>query len=140
MLNQKIYKMKITKIAYWSSTSLIALLMLYSVYAYLMVPAVDQVFKHLGYPSYFRIELAIAKLIGAFVLIFPFSLRIKEWAYSGFTIVFISAFIAHTIAGDPAVARIFPIISLALLMVSYISINRLQRQEPGIEKNVSTTY
>jgi uncharacterized membrane protein YphA (DoxX/SURF4 family) len=111
--------------------------MLYSVYAYFTMPAVDQAFHHLGYPSYFRVELAIAKLLGVVVLLSPVPTRIKEWVYAAFTIVFISAFIAHTVSGDPIAARINPFISLALLIVSYLTYHKLQKQKQrGTENTV----
>jgi hypothetical protein len=47
----------------------------YSAYAYLTKPEIKEAFHHLGFADYFRIELAVAKLIGAI--------------YSGFTITFI---------------------------------------------------
>jgi uncharacterized membrane protein YphA (DoxX/SURF4 family) len=121
--------MKTLKITYWTSTSLVALLMSFSVYAYLAMPAIDQTFHHLGYPSYFRVELAIAKLLGVIALLLPVPPRIKEWTYAGFTIVFISAFIAHTVAGDPVSARISPFVSLLLLIISYLTYHKLQMQE-----------
>lgn len=84
----------------------------------------QQAFQHLGYPDYFRVELAIAKLIGAILLIAPISSRIKEWAYAGFTIAFVSAFIAHTASGDPVNYRMMPVIFLVLLIVSYITYHK----------------
>jgi uncharacterized membrane protein YphA (DoxX/SURF4 family) len=119
--------MKTLKITYWVTTSIIALMMAYSTYAYLTQPAVAQAFVHLGFPSYFRIELAIAKLIGAVLILTPLSSKIKEWAYAGFTITFISAFIAHTASGDPVSARAMPVIFLALLAVSYYTYNKLPK-------------
>ena len=111
--------MKAIKISYWISTSVLALMMIYSAYAYLTQPAIAQGFIHLGFPSYFRVELAIAKLIGAIIILTPLSSRIKEWAYAGFVITFISAFIAHTASGDPVSVRIMPLIFLAITVISY---------------------
>jgi uncharacterized membrane protein YphA (DoxX/SURF4 family) len=111
--------MKTTKITYWVSTSIVALMMAFAAYSYLTQESVQQGFRHLGFPDYFRVELAIAKLIGAVLLLTPVAARVKEWAYAGFTITFISAFIAHTAAGDPLFARIMPLIFLGLLAVSY---------------------
>ncbi len=112
-------KMKANKIIYWITTSIVALMMIYSTYAYLTQPAIAQGFTHLGFPPYFRVELAIAKLIGAIVLLTPLSSKIKDWAYAGFTITFVSAFIAHSASGDPVSVRIMPVIFLILLAVSY---------------------
>jgi hypothetical protein len=116
--------MKATKIFYWILTAIVALMMYFSTYSYLTSPQILQAFHHLGFPDYFRIELAAAKFIGATILLIPFKGRLKEWAYSGFTIVFISAFIAHTCSGDPVMNRIMPLIFLALLAGSYITYHK----------------
>ncbi|SHM75251.1 DoxX family protein [Mucilaginibacter sp. OK098] len=119
--------MKALKITYWVTTSIVALMMTYSAYAYLTQPAMTQAFNHLGFPSYFRIELAVAKLIGAILIITPLSSRIKELAYAGFAITFISAFIAHTASGDPVSIRIMPVVFLVLLSVSYYTYYKLPK-------------
>ncbi|MDP4240958.1 MAG: DoxX family protein [Bacteroidota bacterium] len=113
--------MKIKSIIYWVITSLISIMMLFSAYSYLTNPMMKEGFVHLGFPGYFRVELAIAKILGAIALLVPFiPAKIKEFAYVGFSITFISAFIAHTSSGDPMSVAIFPIIALVLLMVSHI--------------------
>ncbi|HAL82721.1 MAG TPA: DoxX family protein [Mucilaginibacter sp.] len=112
------------KITYWITTAIVALMMTYSGYAYLTQDTAEQGFQHLGFPDYFRIELAFAKFIGAVLLLLPFSSRVKEWAYAGFTITYISAFIAHTFSGDPAAKQIAPVIFLVLLAVSYITYHK----------------
>jgi uncharacterized membrane protein YphA (DoxX/SURF4 family) len=109
------------KITYWITTGIVALMMSYSAYAYLTQPAMVQGFQHLGFPRYFRIELAIAKIIGVVLLLAPVSARLKEWAYAGFAFTFVSAFIAHTASGDPVAARVMPLVLLILLIVSYIA-------------------
>lgn len=113
--------MKGIKITYWITTVIVALMMLYSAYAYFTAPEVAQGFQHLGFPAYFRIELAIAKLIGAVLLLAPVAPRIKEWTYAGFTFCFISAFIAHVASGDPIANRMGPVIFLVVLAVSYFT-------------------
>lgn len=118
--------MKTTKISYWILTAIVALMMYYSAFAYLTTPQMAAAFKHLGYPDYFRIELAIAKLIGATLLLIPVAARVKEWTYAGFIIVFISAFIAHTCSGDPVNYRVMPVIFLVLLVGSYTTYRKLQ--------------
>jgi len=123
--------MKALKITYWINTSIVALMMTYSAYAYLTQPIMAQAFTHLGFPSYFRVELAIAKVIGAILIITPLTSRIKELAYVGFAITFISAFIAHTASGDPVSVRIMPVIFLVFLAVSYYTYHKLPK---GAEK------
>ena len=91
---------KRTTAAYWAFTSLFALQMGFTAYAQLCLPQVAQVFAHLGFPGYFRIELTWAKFIGIAVLLLPAPARLKEWAYAGFAITLGSALIAHLAVGD----------------------------------------
>jgi hypothetical protein len=84
--------MKAIKITYWITTGLIVLGMLANVYNYFFNPALKVAFAHLGFPDWFRVELGIAKLLGAFALAIPaVPARVKEWAYFGFSLSFLSA-------------------------------------------------
>lgn len=125
--------MKATKIIYWVTTAIVALMMAYSAYAYFTQPAIAAGFHHLGYPDHFRIELGTAKLIGVILLLAPVGARLKEWTYAGFTFTFIAAFVAHTAAGDPAVNRTMPLVMLCVLAVSYLQYHKLQK---GVQKTV----
>lgn len=116
--------MKAIKITYWVTTAIVSLMMAFSAYAYLTQDAMRQAFHHLGYPDYFRVELAIFKIIGAVLLLAPVAKTVKEWTYPGFAVIFVSAFIAHTASGDPVSVRIMPVIFLALLVVSYLTYQR----------------
>lgn len=112
--------MKKNAIIYWAATAIVSLMMLFSAYNYFANPEIAAAFKHLGFPDYFRVELAVAKIAGALVLIIPqIPVRIKEWAYAGFGITFISATIAHYSSGDPAKYIMMPLIFLVILIVSY---------------------
>ncbi|WP_293313308.1 DoxX family protein [Pedobacter sp. UBA5917] len=117
-------KTRTLKITYWISTALVSLMMLFSAYSYLTNGTIKQAFHHLGYPDYFRIELAIAKIIGAVILLIPIKGNLKEWAYAGFAFTFISAFIAHTVSGDPVNNRIGPVVFLIVLLLSYFSYHK----------------
>ena len=119
--------MKSIKITYWITTVIVAGMMALSAFFYFTKPELIQAFRHLGFPDYFRIELAVAKLIGAVLLLAPVGSRIKEWAYAGFAITFVSAFIAHTASGDPMSNRMGPAIFLLLLIVSYITYHRQKK-------------
>ncbi|WP_143305745.1 DoxX family protein [Chitinophaga vietnamensis] len=119
--------MKATKITYWIATTLIALMMLYSASVYLTSDMVKQGFQHLGYPDHFRIELAIAKIVGVVLLLAPAPAKLREWAYAGFTFTFIAAFVAHSSAGDPIANRLMPLIFLGVLAVSYFTRARMAR-------------
>ena|SRR5215204_5425697 len=80
--------------------------------------------RKLGLPDYFRIELVTAKIIGAVVLLLPFTpVRVKEWVYAGFIITMVSALIAHIYCGDPLSRIIFVSVDLVLVFLSirYVS-------------------
>ena len=87
-------------IGYWIATSLFALQMGFTAYAQLRLPQVAEMFTHLGFPDYFRVELSWLKLAGILVLLLPAPARLKEWAYAGFAITLGSALIAHLSVGD----------------------------------------
>ncbi len=116
--------MRTINIGYWFTTGVISFMMVFSAYLYLVDPAVAEGFKHLGFPPYFRVELAVAKLIGAILLLLPVPGRVKEWTYAGFAITFLSAAVAHVVSGDPVSVQVRPIIFLVLLVVSYILLQR----------------
>lgn len=112
--------MKKNRIIYWATTGIISAMMLFSAFGYFTNAEMKMAFVHLGFPNYFRIELGVLKILGAVVLILPnFSERIKSFAYFGFTLTFISAFIAHAITGDPISVAIMPLIFLLILIASF---------------------
>jgi len=112
--------MKKEKIIFWVTTGIVSLMMLFSAFNYLTNEEMKAAFVHLGFPLYFRIELAIAKILGAITLVIPFIPgKVKQFAYSGFAITFVSAFIAHLSSDDPISVAIMPIIFLVLLSISY---------------------
>ncbi len=118
--------MKATKITYYTTTALVSFAMLFSTYAYLTKPELKAGFQHLGFPDYFRVELAIAKFIAAIALWLPVRL-LRETAYIGLSISFVSAFIAHTVVGDPFGTAISPVVIWGILIVSYVTKSRLSR-------------
>ncbi len=112
--------MKAIKITYYLTTGIISAAMIFSLYAYLTNPEVKLAFRHLGFPDYFRVELGIAKFLAAVALWLPVRL-LKEAAYIGLAISFVSAFIAHIAVGDSAGQIIYPVFVLAILITSYIT-------------------
>jgi hypothetical protein len=108
------------KIIYWTATGLVAAMMLMSGIMYFTDPNVAEGFEKMGFKDFFRVELGIAKVMGALVLLLPMiPNKIREWTFAGFAITFISAFIAHLSIGDPFSVAIFPLLALALLSVSH---------------------
>ena len=95
---------KATTIVFWIVTALFCLQMGFTAYAQLRLPQVAEMFTHLGFPAYFRVELSWVKLLGVVLLLAPVPARLKEWAYAGFAITLASALIAHFSLGDgPAI-------------------------------------
>lgn len=108
-------------ILYLIAKGFISLFMLFSAW-FLYTHAAD--FRQLGFPDYFRIELVIAKIMGAIILLLPFTpALVKEWIYAGFIIVMISALIAHIYSGDPLSRIIFVSVDTGLFFISmrYVS-------------------
>ncbi|ULQ52068.1 DoxX family protein [Flavihumibacter fluvii] len=117
--------MKKNKIAYWATTGIISLMMLFSGFSYLTNPDMSAAFVHLGFPAYFRIELGLLKVVGAVTLILPIVPKsLKNFAYAGFAITFISAFIAHLSSGDAVSMAIMPLVFLGILVASFITWHR----------------
>lgn len=116
--------MKRDTIIYWTSTVLLALMTALAGIMYFANPEVALGFQHLGFPDFFRQELGIAKLIGAAAIVLPMvPVWLKEWAYAGLAITFLSAFVAHT-AVDGISSATPPLITLALLVVSYVYLHK----------------
>lgn len=109
------------KILYWIAKGFISFFILLSAYLTYSQP---EGIKKLGFPDYFRIELVIAKVIGAIVLLLPSTtVRVKEWVYAGFIISMVSGLIAHICSGDPLSKIIFVSVDLLLMLISirYVS-------------------
>lgn len=82
---------------------------------------------HLGLPEWFRWEVSIGHIIGGFFLIIPVGQRLKEWTYAALGIDYISAAIAY-VSIDGAVLNSFQsLISLLLLIVSYVCYHKLKK-------------
>jgi hypothetical protein len=113
-------------IAYWTATALFCLQMGFTAYAQLNLPVVAQMFAHLGFPDYFRVELSWAKLLGIAVLLAPVPARLKEWAHAGFAITLVSALVAHLSVGDGPAVWSWALGTLGLWVAAYAGWRRVQ--------------
>jgi len=117
---------KVESFIYWTATVLFCLQIGFTAYAQLSLPQVADMFTHLGFPDYFRVELSWAKFLGVAVLLAPVSARLKEWAHAGFAITLASALIAHFAVGDGLPVWIWAAVTGVLWAVSYIFWRRVE--------------
>jgi hypothetical protein len=123
-------------IVYWTTTGLIGSIMLWSAYHFGFDPEMKGAFVHLGFPDYFRLELTVAKALGAMALLIPaVPQRVKEFTYHGFAIVIASAIVAHASSGDGIFHVIDPLVILTILVVSYVY---NQKRAAGLDKGTNS--
>lgn len=109
------------KTTYWGATGLVTIVPLLAAFAYLTAaPQAVENFRHVGYPQQLRVLLGIGKLAGAIVLLLPALPKLKEWAYAGFTFMWIAATVAHYLAGDKPLF-LLPIALIGALAISYVT-------------------
>jgi hypothetical protein len=109
------------KIAYWTSTVIVAVALLGSLSYLTGSEQVVSGFTHSGYPQHLRIVLGIAKPAAAVVLLMPGLPVLKEWAYAGATFALVMAFIAAYAVGDGPQVWAMPLVLLVLLFVSCLT-------------------
>jgi hypothetical protein len=118
-------------ITYWGATGVVTIVPLLAAFAYLTTsPEAVENFRHVGYPQQLRVLLGVAKLAGAIVLLLPRLPTLKEWAYAGFTFMWIAASVAHYLAGDKPLF-LLPVALIAALAVSYVTRSSNRRISAG---------
>jgi hypothetical protein len=110
-----------SKIAYWTSTVIVAVALLGSLSYLTGSEQVVSGFTRSGYPQHLRIVLGIAKPAAAIVLLAPGLPLLKEWAYAGTTFALVMAFIAAYVIGDGPQVWGMPLVLLLLLTLSYVT-------------------
>jgi uncharacterized membrane protein YphA (DoxX/SURF4 family) len=121
--------MKTKKIAYWATTTVIALELLAGgvtdlVHGGTMLvagPPVVEILAHLGYPAYLLTILGLWKLPGGIALLVPGFPRLKEWAYAGTFFVYTGAVASGVVRGrdDPGTLIWVPLIFAVLTIASW---------------------
>lgn len=120
--------MKKDKIIYWTTTILIFLFEGVMPALTSQTELAKQGISHLGYPLYFGNALVVFKVLGTLALIIPaVPKKLKEWAYAGFVFDFIFASISHFSVDGLGYEGFFPLVVLAILMVSYTYYHKLQK-------------
>ncbi|MEB2777950.1 DoxX family protein [Algoriphagus sp. D3-2-R+10] len=114
------------KIIFWTATTLIFLFEGVMPALTSQTELAKEGIHHLGYPAYFGLTLVVFKIGGSLIIMIPqLPKGLKEWAYAGFTFDFIFAFISHYVVDGMGFQTIFPLIILAILMVSYVYFHKL---------------
>jgi hypothetical protein len=118
--------MKKNNIIFWTATILIFL------FEGLMPALTSQTemakegIRHLGYPEYFGVILAVFKGLGGLALIIPqVPKRLKEWAYGAFTIEFLFASLSNWAVDGFGFSVFMPLIVLGVLMISYVYYHKI---------------
>lgn len=123
------------KTLYWTSTLVITAFLLISAYSYIYSKSTIEGIKALGFPDFFRIELAVLKLIAAFIITAPFmSLQSKEWAYAGTGFFIITAFVAHVKHKDSIYLLLLLVMIFGTLVLSNSYLHKTQSKNLSIKK------
>ena len=113
------------KIIFWISTGLLALFILPGIF-FMNSEMAMKGSEDIGIPYWLHMEVGVGHFIGALILIIPMiGKRLKEWAYVGLGIEYISAFIAHAYVDGTVGDCIFPLVIFAVLLTSYISYHKM---------------
>jgi len=119
---------KKTAILYWTTTTIIFLfegvIPAFTAHTELAREGI----MHLGYPLYFGTMLTVFKVVGALALILPMvESRYKEWAYAGFGITMIAAFVSVWVVDGVGIGLIPSVVFFAILATSYVQYHKLHR-------------
>lgn len=108
------------KIAYWISTSIFALWLIFDgIGGVMQVQAGKDVLVHLGYPMYLLIISGVAKLLAAVAVLQTKYRTVKEWAFAGYAFTCLGAFASRAFVGDSVFMILMPLIFLALMFIPY---------------------
>jgi hypothetical protein len=119
--------MKTNKIIFWVTTTLIFLFEGVMPALTSQTEMAKEGIRHLGYPEYFGVMLTVFKVLGALALIIPqVPARVKEWAYAGFAIDFIAAFVSNAAVDGFSGITFFPLLVFAVLIVSYVCYHKIK--------------
>jgi hypothetical protein len=111
----------VRKTAYWGSTAIVSLMLLFSLSYLSGSEQVVSGFAKAGYPQHLRIVLGIAKPAAAIVLLWPGLALLKEWAYACVAFTWVMASISAYLTGEGPQVWTVPLVLLGLLAVSYVT-------------------
>ncbi len=107
------------------STSLVCAMLLLSAASYLFHHSTIQGIRALGFPDFFRLQLAVLKVLAIVALAVPqVPPRLKEWAYVGVGLFYITALVAHLAHRDSVAISVVLVVFFGLLVVSNLTLSR----------------
>jgi hypothetical protein len=119
------------KIAYWGSTGIVSLMLLFALSYLSGSEQVISGFAKAGYPQHLRIVLGLVKPAAAIVLLLPGLALLKEWAYAGVTFTWLMASLSACLSHEGPQIWTVPLVLLVLLGVSYAT-RPTSRRLPGV--------
>ncbi len=104
---------------YWTTTTLLSLFLLWSAYSYLFDAGTAVGVRELGFPDFFRVQLAILKIVAVGVIVVPQVPPVaKDWAYAGVGLFLVTAIVAHVAHRDPVIITLVNVAIFGLLVAS----------------------
>jgi len=122
--------MKKDRIIFWLATSVIIVVEGIGNIATFNKQYAKEIVYNLGYPEYFRVAMSVFKLTGVIILVVPkIPVWIKEWAYAGFFINTLFAFVSYWSVKGAGVDLVFPAFVMTSLLASHYYYQKNVRQE-----------
>ena len=111
----------IKTITYWVVTGLLVFQLAFSgIGALIKLDFLVESMHHLNLPLYIMNILGIAYVLGAFAIIVPGFLKLKEWAHAGVVFTMTAALLSHIMIGDGFEEAFPSLVILLLNIASYL--------------------
>ncbi|WP_298533464.1 DoxX family protein [uncultured Algibacter sp.] len=115
------------KTIYWTTTLILGVFLIWSAYTYLFSKQTIIGVRELGFPDFFRVQLAILKIIAVIILLTPsIPFQVKQWAYSGIGLFLVTAIVAHIAHKDSFLFTLINIFLIMLLVISNFYLNKIK--------------
>jgi DoxX-like family len=108
-------------IFYWIATGIFVAFLLMDGAAGIMHEKTGlEVMSHLGYPAYLMSILGGFKVAGGVAILQSRNSLVKEWAFAGYWISCIGAFLSRFFTGDGMGLLLLPLVFLAISVIPYM--------------------
>jgi len=110
---------------YWVTTAAVSGFLFLSSLSYIFHQSTIDGVRELGFPDFFRVQLAVLKLFAIAVLLIPsIPIQVKEWAYSGVALFIVTAIVAHIAHKDSVLITLFNVVLFLLLITSNLYLHK----------------